>query len=187
MFFDSYTIVMTGIGGQGLITLLEILGRALVNEGYKVATSETHGLSQRGGKVVCFLRFGTKMSAPIPIVGSADIIIAFEKNCIADVLKFTKPDKSTILVISTYEEGLSDRTLFNSIKDFSSRIYFIPINSISNKLNFDLKKTNMLLLGYILRFLPLSEKSIEQTLIQRFSGDKLAINVEILKEGIKLE
>jgi len=193
MLLESYTIVITGIGGQGLITLIEILGNALANKGYKVITSETHGLSQRGGKVVCFLRFGNSLSAPIPIIGSADIIISFEKNCIADVLKFTKADKSTKLIISSYEEGSIgkvnslNRSIINNLFEFSDNIYFIPTTDIAEKFNLNIKVINMVLLGYILRFLPLNEKNLENSVIQKFSGNKLSLNVKALKEGIKLE
>ena len=104
MDFDNYTIVITGLGGQGLIRLLQILGNALTQSGYKVISSETHGLSQRGGKVTCFLRFGNKISAPIPMVGTADMIIALEESSILDALIYAKPEKSTKLVISSYEK-----------------------------------------------------------------------------------
>ena len=184
---------MTGIGGQGLITLIEILGNSLASNGYKVITSETHGLSQRGGKVVCFLRFGNRIRAPIPIIGSADMIISLEKNCITDVLKFVKADKSTKLIISSYEEGnigkvnSLNRSIFNSIIEFSDNIYFIPTTNIAEKLNLNMKVINMVLLGYILRFLPLNEEDLESSLILKFSGDKLTLNVKALKEGIKIE
>jgi indolepyruvate ferredoxin oxidoreductase beta subunit len=193
MSVESYTIVMTGIGGQGLITLLEILGKALMNNGYKVTTSETHGLSQRGGKVVCFLRFGKRLMAPIPIIGSADMIISFEKNCIADVLMFARPDKTTKLVVSTYEEGIIgkvnplDKSINDTIFEFSDNVYIIPTASIAEKLNINIKAINMVFLGFILRFLPLNEECLEDSVIQKFSGNILTSNFKALKEGIKLE
>ena len=91
MTIENYTIVITGLGGQGLIRLLQILGKALLIEGFKIITSETHGLSQRGGKVTCFLRFGNKINAPIPMIGTADMIIALEESSILDTLKYAKP------------------------------------------------------------------------------------------------
>ncbi|MFX0032129.1 MAG: 2-oxoacid:acceptor oxidoreductase family protein [Candidatus Hodarchaeota archaeon] len=193
MSFESYTIVITGIGGQGLITLIEILGNSLVNNGYKVITSETHGLSQRGGKVVCFLRFGNKINAPIPIIGSADMIISLEKNCINDVLKFAKADKSTKLIIFSYDEGSTGKvislnnSIINNISEFSDNIYFIPTNHIAEKFKFNMKVINMVLLGYILRFLPLNEEDLKTSLILKFSGDILKLNVKALNEGVTLE
>jgi len=188
----SYTIVVTGLGGQGLIRLLQILGNALIIEGYKVMTSETHGLSQRGGKVTCFLRFGKKLLAPIPIIGTADMIIALEESTILDVLKFAKPDKSTNLIISTYEKHDVDTNypslehLLNILYENSDEIHFIPANEIAVKYTGNLKTVNIVILGYILRFLPIKTEVVEDSLNENFSGEKLDMNLKALSEGQKL-
>ena len=118
MTIENYTIVITGLGGQGLIRLLQILGKALLMEGYKIITSETHGLSQRGGKVTCFLRFGNELNAPIPMIGTADMIIALEESSILDALKYAKPDKSTNLIIPKRRVFSNDGC--KAIKSFSN-------------------------------------------------------------------
>jgi len=193
MTFENYTIVMTGIGGQGLISLLQILGDILMKKGYKVTTAETHGLSQRGGKVVCFLRFGNMLAAPIPLIGTADIIIATEKSCILDVLKYAKPDKSTKLIISTYEEKIINKEyplekyLFKVLHENSDNIYLVPATDIAEKLVNNLNTANIVILGYIVRFLPLNEKELESSLIQKFSENLLDINLSAFKEGLKLK
>lgn len=190
MMFDSYTIVITGLGGQGLISLLQILGSALMTKGYKVITSETHGLSQRGGKVTCFLRFGDMLNAPIPMTGSADMIIATEKSCILDVLQYAKPNKSTKFIISTYEKSIinkkypSENYLLKVLNENSDNIYFIPVVSTVEKI---VKVANTVIIGYILRFLPLSEKDIENSLKQQFLGKDLEINLKALKGGQNLQ
>ena len=192
MNFKSYSIVITGLGGQGLIRLLQILGNALIIQGHKVITSETHGLSQRGGKVTCFLRFGNKLHAPIPIIGSADMIIALEESTILDVLKFAKPDKTTNLIISTYEkheigiEYPSLKYLLEILYENSDNIHFIPAKEIAVKYTGNLKTMNTAILGYILRFLPLNRSIIEESMIQLFSGDALEMNLTALNEGINL-
>jgi len=192
MNIDSYTIVITGLGGQGLIRLLQILGNALMIEGYKVMTSETHGLSQRGGKVTCFLRFGNKLHAPIPIIGTADMIIALEESTILDVLKFAKPDKTTNLIISTYEkhqigiEYPSLEYLLEILYKNSDNIYFIPANEIAVKYLGNLKTMNIVILGYILRFLPIKREVVEDSLKEYFLGKKLEMNLKALSESQKL-
>ncbi len=191
MIFESYTIVITGLGGQGLISLLQILGNALMTKGYKVITSETHGLSQRGGKVTCFLRFGDMLNAPIPMVGTADMIIGTEKSCILDVLKYAKLNKSTKLIISSYEKRIinenypSQNYILKVLNENSDNIYFIPATTIAEKLIKNLKTANIVILGYILRFLPLSEKNMEISLKQQFFEKDLEINLKALKEGKK--
>ena len=193
MEFDSYTIVITGLGGQGLIRLLQILGNALMIKGYKVMTSETHGLSQRGGKVSCFLRFGKKLLAPIPMIGSADMIIALEMSSILDVLKYAKTDKSTNLIISTYEKHKIDlqypslEYLLGILYENSENIYFIPVSEIAIKHTGNLKAMNSVILGYILKFLPLDSKYLEESLKQHFSEKNLELNLKTFKEGQKLQ
>ena len=192
MDFDDFTIVITGLGGQGLIRLLKILGNALMDNGYKVITSETHGLSQRGGKVTCFLRFGNKMNAPIPMIGKADVIIALEEISILDALKYAKPDKSTKLVISSYEKQIigtdypSLKYLLNILFETSDYIYFIPAMVIAVKYTGNLKSINIVLLGYILKFLPLSKNVLEESIINNFSGKDLELNLRAFNEGLKL-
>ena len=193
MTFDSYTIVITGLGGQGLISLLQVLGNALMRKGYKVITAETHGLSQRGGRVICFLRFGNKLSAPIPMIGSAEMIIATEKSCILDVLKYAKLEKSTKLIISTYEKQIigveypAESYLLDFLHKNSDHIYFIPASRIAEKCIGNLRTVNIVILGYVLRFLPINIEDLEESIKQHFSGKNLEINLEALKEGLKLK
>ncbi|MFX0000349.1 MAG: 2-oxoacid:acceptor oxidoreductase family protein [Candidatus Hodarchaeota archaeon] len=192
MTFNDYNIVITGLGGQGLIRLLQILGHALVTQGYKVITSETHGLSQRGGIVTCFLRFGNKLNAPIPMVGSTDMIIALEESSIIEVLKYAKPDKSTILIISTYEkhniieEYISLDYLLNMLYEKSEKLYFIPTMEIALKLSKNLRTMNIVILGYILNFLPLDKSIVEESMKQFFKKDTLEMNLNVFNEGFNL-
>jgi indolepyruvate ferredoxin oxidoreductase beta subunit len=192
MNFESYTIVITGLGGQGLIRLLQILGTALTKKGYKVNSSETHGLSQRGGEVTCFLRFGNKLNAPIPMIGSADMIIALEETSILNALKYAKLDKSTKLVISTFEklvwgeEYPSIHSLLKILYEISDYLYFIPASEIALVHTGNAKSMNIVMLGYILKFLPLNEMDIEDSIKQNFSKKNLELNLKAFKEGVKL-
>ena len=73
------SIMIVGVGGQGSLLASTLLGKLLVNEGYDVKVSEVHGMSQRGGSVVTYVRFGEKVYSPIIDMGTADAIISFEK------------------------------------------------------------------------------------------------------------
>ena len=72
-------IMIVGVGGQGSLLASKLLGRLLVDEGYDVKVSEVHGMSQRGGSVVTYVRFGEKVYSPIIDEGEADYIVSFEK------------------------------------------------------------------------------------------------------------
>jgi len=192
MSFDNYTIVISGLGGQGLIRLIQILGNALIYYGYEVMTSETHGLSQRGGKVTCFLRFGNKVNAPMPMVGTVDMIIALEESTIMDVLKYTKPDKSTLLIISTYEKPIlgieypSVRDFLKNLYESSEKIYLIPAIEIAKQQTGNPKTMNSVILGYITQFLPLSKKVLEENIRLNFSEPNLKLNLKAFHEGLNL-
>lgn len=85
-------VMIVGVGGQGSLLASKLLGRLLVDEGYDVKVSEVHGMSQRGGSVVTYVRFGKKVYSPIVTEGEADLIIAFEKLEAARYAKFLKKD-----------------------------------------------------------------------------------------------
>ena len=71
-------IMIVGVGGQGTLLASRILGNAVIGEGYDVKVSEVHGMSQRGGSVVTYVKFGEKVYSPIIGQGEADIVLAFE-------------------------------------------------------------------------------------------------------------
>lgn len=71
-------IMIVGVGGQGTLLASRILGNTVINEGYDVKVSEVHGMSQRGGSVVTYVKYGDKVYSPIIDEGEADIILAFE-------------------------------------------------------------------------------------------------------------
>lgn len=73
------SIMIVGVGGQGTLLASRILGNLIVTKGYDLKVSEVHGMAQRGGSVVTYVRFGEKVYSPIVTVGEADIILAFEQ------------------------------------------------------------------------------------------------------------
>ncbi len=75
---NTVNIMIVGVGGQGTLLASRILGNAVISEGYDVKLSEVHGMSQRGGSVVTYVKFGEKVFSPIVDKGEADIILAFE-------------------------------------------------------------------------------------------------------------
>lgn len=76
---ETKNIMIVGVGGQGSLLASKLLGRLLVDEGYDVKVSEVHGMSQRGGSVVTYVRYGDKVYSPVIEDGEADFIISFEK------------------------------------------------------------------------------------------------------------
>ncbi len=86
------SIMIVGVGGQGSLLASTLLGKLLVTEGYDVKVSEVHGMSQRGGSVVTYVRYGDKVYSPIIEKGDADCIISFEKLEAARWVQYLKKD-----------------------------------------------------------------------------------------------
>ena len=71
-------IMIVGVGGQGSLLASKLLGRILLDQGYDVKVSEVHGMSQRGGSVVTYVRYGDHVASPVIDRGEADFIVSFE-------------------------------------------------------------------------------------------------------------
>lgn len=76
---ETKNIMVVGVGGQGTLLTSRIIGKTALKMGYDVKLSEVHGMAQRGGSVVTFVRYGEKVSEPVVEEGSADILISFER------------------------------------------------------------------------------------------------------------
>ena len=90
-------IMIVGVGGQGSLLASKLLGSVLLAENYDVKVSEVHGMSQRGGSVVTYVRFGDKVYSPITDKGCADMIVSFELLEAARYTEYLK-EGGTIIV-----------------------------------------------------------------------------------------
>ena len=93
---DTKNIMIVGVGGQGTLLASKMLGYVLLQQGYDVKVSEVHGMSQRGGSVVTYVRYGKKVYSPVIDKGEADVIISFEKLEAARWLECLKKDGTII-------------------------------------------------------------------------------------------
>jgi len=84
-------IMIVGVGGQGSLLASKLLGRMLLQKGYDIKVSEVHGMSQRGGSVVTYVRFGEKVYSPVIDKGEADFIVSFELLEAARWTEYLKP------------------------------------------------------------------------------------------------
>ncbi len=89
-------IMIVGVGGQGSLLASRILGAAATAGGYEVKISEVHGMSQRGGSVVTYVRYGKEVSSPVICQGEADVILSFELLEAARWLPFLRPGGTLI-------------------------------------------------------------------------------------------
>ncbi|MBE5930935.1 MAG: indolepyruvate oxidoreductase subunit beta [Lachnospiraceae bacterium] len=90
-------IMIVGVGGQGTLLTSRILGNITVEAGFDVKLSEVHGMAQRGGSVVTFVRYGEKVAEPIVEEGQADVLIAFERLEALRYAHFLKKDGAMVI------------------------------------------------------------------------------------------
>ena len=89
---ETKNIMIVGVGGQGSLLASKLLGRLLLTRGYDIKVSEVHGMSQRGGSVVTYVRFGDKVYSPIIDKGEADFIVSFELLEAARYTEYLRPE-----------------------------------------------------------------------------------------------
>ncbi|MBO5448644.1 MAG: indolepyruvate oxidoreductase subunit beta [Ruminococcus sp.] len=98
---ETRSIMIVGVGGQGSLLASRIIGNVLLSQGYDVKVSEVHGMSQRGGSVVTYVKYGDRVYSPVVEKGEADIIISFEQLEAARYVQYLK--KGGHIVTSTQQ------------------------------------------------------------------------------------
>lgn len=91
------SVVIVGVGGQGTLLASRVLGSAMLSLGVDVKVSEVHGMSQRGGSVVTYVRYGEKVYSPVIEQGEADVVLAFEALEAARFLPWLKPGGTVVV------------------------------------------------------------------------------------------
>ena len=171
-------IMIVGVGGQGSLLASKLLGRLLSVEGYDVKVSEVHGMSQRGGSVVTYVRYGDRVYSPIVDKGEADFIISFEKLEAARYLPYLAKDGRVIVnsqqinpmpVITGAATYPTD-----ALEEMAARGASVDcIDALSLAMQAGSPKAvNIVLMGRLSRLLPMSEetwlRAIEETVAPRF-------------------
>ena len=188
----NYQIFLAGVGGQGILSVTDILCNAAVEMGYKVRGSETHGMSQRGGSVFSNVRFGNVYS-PLIAEGSSDILLGFEPIEALRYAQYVKsngyslvnthpiPSPSFILTKKTYPEI---ETVLTNLRKYTSKVF--PLNA--TKLAEELGKPiiqNIIMLGALSAVpgLPLNNKTLKEALKQQFKPQFYDLNLKAYELG----
>ena len=157
-------IMIVGVGGQGTLLASKLLGRLLLTKGYDVKVSEVHGMSQRGGSVVTYVRYGEKVYSPVVDKGEADFIISFEMLEAARWVEYLK--KGGTIVTNTqqinpmpvitgaaeYPENLSAK-----IADMGVNIEAFDALSLAEEAGTS-KAVNLVLLGRISKYFDFTDE-----------------------------
>ena len=186
---ETKNIMIVGVGGQGSLLASKILGSLLLSEGYDVKVSEVHGMSQRGGSVVTYVRYGEHVYSPIIDEGEADYIVSFELMESARWLKYLKRDgqivtntqqidpMSVVLGAEEYPENLVEK-----MKEQGVKVDALDCLSLAEKAG-NIKAVNVVLLGRLSHYFDLPEESWIKALENNVPAKLLDINKKAFQYG----
>ena len=170
--------MIVGVGGQGSLLASKLLGYLLLTEGYDVKVSEVHGMSQRGGSVVTYVRFGEKVYSPIIDKGEADFIVSFEKLEAARYIEYLKPQGR--IVVNTQQidpmpviTGVAEypEKLIEKMEALGVNVDAMDCLSLANQAGSS-KAVNIVLMGRLSRYFDIPvekwKKAIEDCVPEKF-------------------
>lgn len=181
-------IMIVGVGGQGTLLTSRIIGKAALAEGFDVKISEVHGMAQRGGSVVTFVRFGETVSEPVVEEGQADVIISFERLEALRYAHFLKKDgvlvvndcridpMTVVIGAKTYPENIIE-----ALKK-EHNVYAIDGQKIALELG-NSKVLNSVVLGYAANFIGFDKQVWLDTVASTVPAKTIDINEKAFIKG----
>lgn len=185
-------ILIVGVGGQGTLLASKIMGKVFLEQGSDVKVSEVHGMSQRGGSVVTYVRFGEKVYSPLIEKGEADILISFEQLEAARWLPYLKKDgvlitntqqmdpMSVIMGNAQYPEGLVEQIAQSGVQVVSADALALARQAGS------VRAVNMVLLGIAAHYLHLDSGVWLQAIASTVPPKTVEINQKAFNAGYAL-
>lgn len=187
----GFNILIVGVGGQGNILFSKILGEVFLAKGYDVKISEVHGMAQRGGSVVTYVKAASKVYSPLIDKAQADYIIAFEKLEGLRWVEFLKKDG--IMLLSTYEippmsviAGVHKYPEVEQVlDDLGVRYYKIDIPTILKELD-NPRVQNMIMLGCFSNFVDIESNIWIEAIKNNIKPEFLDINLRAFECGRRI-
>lgn len=190
---NKLDLLMTGIGGQGIILASDVVGNTALKSQYDIKKTDTLGMAQRGGSVVSHIRIADKVYSPLIKEGNVDILLAFEKLEAARWAHFLKDNG--IAIINNYssppfsvsignEEYPSDDKILTIIRRRTQKIKLIRGNELAKRIG-SVKSLNMLLLGCISTLMPFPVEVWKESISQHLPSTLHEINLAAFDHGRK--
>ncbi|MCI8497383.1 MAG: indolepyruvate oxidoreductase subunit beta [Clostridiales bacterium] len=182
-------VMIVGVGGQGTLLASRLLGSVLVSRGLDVKVSEVHGMSQRGGSVVTYVRYGDKVYSPVIEKGEADVILSFEQLEAARWLPYLKTGGKIVVntqqidpmpVITgaaVYPQGVLDAME-------EAGVSLIPVDALALAEEAgSVKAVNVVLLGVMARYLDISREQWETAIRETVPPKFIDLNLKAFALG----
>ncbi len=186
---ETKNIMIVGVGGQGSLLASKLLGHLLLSQGYDVKVSEVHGMSQRGGSVVTYVRYGEKVYSPVIDKGEADYIVSFEALEAARWLPFLKKDGQIVtntqqidpMPVITGAAQYPDE-LISKLKETGAKVDALDCLSLAEQAG-SAKAVNIVLLGRLSHYFDLSEEAWMKSLEANVPAKFLDMNKKAFELG----
>ncbi len=188
----NVNIMIVGVGGQGTLLTSRIIGNTAISLGYEVKVSEVHGMAQRGGSVVTYVRFGEKVYEPVVDEGNVDFLIAFEK---LEALRYSHYlSKDGVIIVNESQidpvpvtVGL-DKYPENIIETLQKnhKVYTINAENICKELN-NKKVLNSVVLGLSAKVIGFSKEEWIKNLSSTVPPKTIELNVKAFEKGYEIE
>ncbi|MGN0518722.1 MAG: indolepyruvate oxidoreductase subunit beta [Acutalibacteraceae bacterium] len=182
-------ILIVGVGGQGTLLASRLLGNNMLNSGYDVKVSEVHGMSQRGGSVVTYVRYGDEVSSPIIEKGEADLILAFEQLEAARFLPWLK--KGGTMIINTQQidpmpvimgNAEYPQNILESLREKNVNVIAVDALSIAENAGSS-KAVNVVLIGVMAKSLGFDKEQWLQTVRDNVPAKFVELNEKAFVMG----
>ena len=186
---NTKSVMIVGVGGQGSLLASRILGTVFMAQGYDVKVSEVHGMSQRGGSVVTYIKYGEKVYSPIVEQGEADYLLSFEQLDAARWLSYLKNDGTMIVsdqkidpmpVITGAAEYPED--VIGKLKGTGANIIDVDALKLATEAGSS-KATNVVLIGVLSTIMPFPKEEWEKAIVQLVPPKFLEMNKKAFKLG----
>lgn len=190
---NKTNIILIGVGGQGVITAANILGKTAVKKKLTVYISETHGMAQRGGSVICTVRIG-QVSGPLIAGGTADAFVSTEPIEALRYIQYANKKTKVItdispVIPSTVSLGLEKypklEDVFNELNTWVE-LYTIDATAMAKLAGAVIAK-NIVMLGALAAtdILPFGSDILLQTILHNFPANYKEINIRAFNSGLK--
>jgi len=188
----NISIMIVGVGGQGTLLTSRVLGAAAVKAGYDVKMSEVHGMAQRGGSVITYVRIGENVNSPIIEKGEADILLCFEKLEALRWIEYAKKDGAVIIndqqidpmpVIigkAKYPEGIVEK-----IRSAFTNVCTINALDAAKKLG-NIKALNIVMLGLMARSIGIDIETWHEAIRETVKEKFVDLNLKAFDEGYQM-
>ena len=187
------SILLAGVGGQGIVLASKILAKCAFSAGFMVKESELHGMAQRGGSVISHVRFGEEVYSPLIPGGKADFLVALEELEGLRYTYFLKPSAQVILnskqvapsiIIpenSRYPENIKEK-----LESSGFRVDAVKALEKAKELG-NLKVENIILIGALSRYLPFTVEDWQRTIEESVPVKTIEINMKAFITGREIK